>query len=349
MDKIAGLRFVSDNKAGISRKRYKNKFHYIDINGKRVTDESEIKRINSLAIPPAWTNVWICSTQNGHIQATGRDAKLRKQYRYHNLWRQTRDEAKYEHMINFGKSLPIIRKTVSDALELPGLPKEKILATIIYLLQLTMIRIGNDEYAKQNKSYGLTTLRNKHIQVDGSAMRFHFKGKSGVEHNISVSDKKLAAIVKKIRDLPGQELFQYIDDEGNRHSINSSDVNDYIRTATGDQYTAKDFRTWYGTIEAARELIKFEAFTSGTEAKRNIAEAIKSVAKKLGNTPTICRKCYIHPFVIASYLDGSLTKLLPNLIIANIDKSMTPEKKAKQISTELSAEERAILEFLQRN
>lgn len=349
MNKITGLSFVSDNKAGIARKRYKDRFQYIDSNGQRVTDEFEIQRINALAIPPAWTNVWICSNKNGHIQATGRDAKLRKQYRYHNLWRQSRDEAKYEHMINFGKSLPAIRKTVSDALALPGLPQEKILATIIYLLQLTMIRIGNDEYVKQNKSYGLTTLRNKHIQVDGSEIRFHFRGKSGVDHHITVMDKRLAAIVKKIRDLPGQELFQYMDDQGKTHAINSSDVNDYIRNATGENYTAKDFRTWYGTIEAALELIKFDAFKSETEAKRNIAEAIKSVAKKLGNTPAICRKCYVHPFVIASYLDGTLTKLLPNLISENSDKCITLEKNTKNtICTDLSAEERAILEFCKR-
>ncbi len=342
---IDGLRFVTDNKAGITRKRFKDKFHFIDISGNRIKDELEIKRIRSLAIPPAWTNVWICAQKNGHIQATGRDAKLRKQYRYHKLWRENRDEAKYEHMISFGKALPTIRQAVNQALALPGLPQEKILATIIYLLQLTMIRIGNDEYAKQNKSYGLTTLKNKHIQVDGSELRFQFKGKSGVAHNIAVSDRKMAALVKKIRDLPGQELFQYMDEQGKPHAISSSEVNDYIRTVTGENFTAKDFRTWYGTIEAAIQLIQFEGFTSETQAKQNVSDAIKTVAKKLGNTPTICRKCYVHPAVINAYLNGSLTALLPKLIGKKSAKLLNP---ASTINIGLTAEEQAILEFLQR-
>lgn len=340
-----GLIFVNDSKAGITRKRFKGKFHFYDANGNRIKDESEIKRIRSLAIPPAWTNVWICAQKNGHIQSTGRDAKLRKQYRYHPLWRVNRDEAKYQHMISFGKALPKIREAVNKALALPGLPQEKVLATIIYLLQLTMIRIGNDEYAKQNKSYGLTTLRNKHIQVDGSAVRFQFKGKSGVDHNITVSDRKLASLIKKIRDLPGQELFQYIDDEGKRQSVSSSEVNDYLRRITGENFTAKDFRTWYGTIEAATQLIQFENCTSETHAKQNVAEAIKIVAKKLGNTPTICRKCYVHPAVINAYLNGLLTAHLPALINKRSADFLKTEKNT--ISVVLSAEEEAILEFLQ--
>ena len=346
MLEIDGLRFVTDNTTGITRKRWKDKFHYIDINGSRIKDKLEIKRINSLAIPPAWTNVWICSHKNGHIQATGRDARLRKQYRYHPLWRENRDESKYQHMISFGKALPVIRQAVNQALALPGLPQEKVLATIINLMQLTMIRIGNDTYAKQNKSYGLTTLRNKHIQVDGSEMRFQFRGKSGVEHNITVSDRKLARLIKKIRDLPGQELFQYIDENGKRQAISSSEVNGYIRKVTGENFTAKDFRTWYGTLEAAIQLIQFESFSSETQAKQNVASAIKTVAKKLGNTPTICRKCYVHPAVIDAYLSGTLTSHLPKLIGQKNVESVTLEKNA--ISVMLSPEEEAILEFLER-
>ncbi len=342
---IDGLRFVTDSKAGITRKRAKDTFHFIGTDGNRIKDALEIKRIRSLAIPPAWTDVWICAHKNGHIQATGRDAKLRKQYRYHTLWRENRDEAKYQHMISFGQALPAIRQAVSEALALPGLPQQKVLATIIYLLQLTMIRIGNDEYAKQNKSYGLTTLRNKHIQVDGSAMRFQFRGKSGVEHNITVTDRKLAALIKKIRDLPGQELFQYVDDEGKRHAISSSEVNDYIRNVTGENFTAKDFRTWYGTIEAAIQLMQFEPFTSETQAKHNVAEAIKIVAKKLGNTPAICRKCYVHPAILNVYFSGNLSTLLPKLMDKKPLQSLKPEKGS--ISVVLSTEEKAILEFLQ--
>ena len=342
---MSGLRFVTDNISGITRKRFKDTFHFIDADGNRIKDELEIKRIRSLAIPPAWTNVWICAFKNGHIQATGRDAKLRKQYRYHPLWRENRDESKYQHMISFGKALPVIRQAVNQALSLPGLPQEKVLATVIYLMQLTMIRIGNDTYAKQNQSYGLTTLRNKHIQVNGSQMCFHFKGKSGVEHHITVSDRKMALLVKKIRDLPGQELFQYIDDDGKRHAISSSEVNAYIRSITGEDFTAKDFRTWYGTIEAAIQLLEFEAFTSDTQAKHNITDAIKMVAKKLGNTPTICRKCYVHPAVIDAYLNGTLTDLLPKLM--NKKSAASPESKIDMTSVTLSAEEEAILEFLQ--
>ncbi|MES2500015.1 MAG: DNA topoisomerase IB [Pseudomonadota bacterium] len=350
MDNIPGLRFVCDDVAGISRKRLKDKFHYFDKDGNRVKDKLEIQRIQALAIPPAWTNVWICCVKNGHVQATGRDARLRKQYRYHSLWRKTRDEAKYEHMISFGQSLPAIRQAVTKALALPGLPQEKVLATVIYLLQLTMIRIGNDEYAKQNKSYGLTTLRNRHIQIDGSEVQFQFKGKSGVNHSITVSDKKLASLIKKIRELPGQELFQYVDDQGKRHAISSSEVNEYIRNVTGENYTAKDFRTWFGTIETAIQLIKFESFTSETQAKKNVADAIKVVAKKLGNTATICRKCYVHPSVIASYLDGSLTTLMPKLINKKTGKLIAHDKMTEnRISSALSVEEEAILEFLQRN
>lgn len=345
MPDMDGLRFVNDSKIGITRKRYKDTFHFIDADGNRIKDVTEIKRIRSLAIPPAWTEVWICSIKNGHIQATGRDAKLRKQYRYHPLWRASRDESKYQHMIHFGKALPTIRQAVDQALSLPGLPQEKVLASIIYLMQLTMIRIGNDTYAKQNKSYGLTTLRNKHLEVNGSKMRFQFKGKSGVEHNITVTDKRMALLIKRIRDLPGQDLFQYVDENGNRHAISSSEVNDYIRKITGENFTAKDFRTWYGSIEAAIQLLQFEAFTSETQAKHNISEAIKAVAKKLGNTPTICRKCYIHPIVLTHYMEGTLNTRLTELIGKHT--ALSSKIKEDAIKNAHSVEEKAILELLE--
>lgn len=342
---IEGLRFVTDTSAGIRRVAAKESFYYIDPDGQRIIDESELSRIKALAIPPAWTEVWICPDKNGHIQATGRDAKFRKQYRYHQRWRETRDEEKYEHMIAFGKALPIIRQGVASALALPGLPQEKVLATIVYLLQLTMIRIGNDEYARKNQSYGLTTLRNKHIQIDGSELRFQFKGKSGITHNIRVTDKRLARLIKQIRDLPGYDLFQYIDDQGNKNAVSSADVNNYLRTLTGDNYTAKDFRTWYGTIEAVKALIRFEPFNTITEAKQNVVQAIKIVAKKLGNTPAICRKCYVHPLVISAYLDGTLTSRLPHLI--DIYLSAHDDVLNQTETLGLTTEESCILEFLQ--
>ncbi len=287
-----------------------------------------------MAIPPAWTDVWICPIKNGHIQATGRDIKRRKQYRYHRLWRETRDEDKFARMISFGQVLPVIRKKVNMALSLPGLPQEKVIATIIDLLQLTLIRVGNSEYAKKNASFGLTTLRNKHIQIDGSDITFQFKGKSGIAHTISVTEKRLANIIKHIRDLPGQDLFQYIGQDNTKHTISSSDVNEYLRRITGENYTAKDFRTWYGTYHAAVELMKYEAFTADAEAKRNILETIKVVAKKLGNTPAICRKSYIHPIIFSCYLDNTLTANLSKII----------RKSASKLTTH---EERVLLDFLQ--
>jgi DNA topoisomerase-1 len=325
---MAGLRYVSDELPGFGRKRTKNGFRYIDRQGKPITDDKELKRIKALVIPPAWTDVWICPWANGHIQATARDARNRKQYRYHKLWREVRDEAKYGRMVSFGKALPLIRKQADAALAMPGLPREKVLATVIHLLQITMIRIGNDEYARQNKSFGLTTLRNRHIRIDGSEMEFHFRGKSGVEHAIKVNDRRLARIIKKIRDLPGQELFQYVDDEGYRHSVSSTDVNEYLQSLTGENYTAKDFRTWSGTLLAARALHEFEKFDSEAQAKKNIVRAIEAVAKKLGNTPTICRKCYIHPLVIQSYLDGEILADLSHMKEAADLHALSPEEQA---------------------
>jgi DNA topoisomerase-1 len=335
--KEAGLRYVSDEKPGIRREPVRKDFHYLDREGKRITDDRTLARIRTLAIPPAWTEVWISPWENGHIQATGRDAKGRKQYRYHAKWRAVRDEVKYGRMISFGKALPVIRKQVNEHLSLPGLPRDKVLATIVYLLQATMMRIGNEEYARSNKSFGLTTLKDRHARVDGSAVEFQFRGKSGVYHKVKVSDRRLARIIQRTRELPGQDLFQYLDDDGTPHSIGSSDVNDYLRTITGQDYTAKDFRTWSGTVLAAMALQEYEKFDSEAQAKKNIVRAIEDVAKRLGNTPAICRKCYVHPEVLASYIDGSLLETMS-------------ERAGKELSEDIHAlrpEEAAVLAFLQ--
>ena len=308
--KAAGLRYVTDSMRGITREIDGDAFRYVDADGNMLDDEATLARIKSLVIPPAWTGVWICRLANGHLQATGRDAKKRKQYRYHPRWRSVRDDVKYERMLNFGKALPQIRVAVDAALKLPGLPREKVLATIVELLEVTMMRIGNEEYARTNKSFGLTTLRSRHVNVDGRAVEFRFRGKSGVFHTIKLEDRRLARIIARIRDLPGQELFQYIDDAGEPHTVDSADVNDYLRTVTGEDYTAKDFRTWSGTVLAALALQEFEKFDSETQAKKNILRAIESVAEKLGNTPTICRKCYVHPAIIDAYLDGTIMEAL---------------------------------------
>ncbi|HEY8608524.1 MAG TPA: DNA topoisomerase IB [Noviherbaspirillum sp.] len=305
-----GLRYVGDGVAGITREPEKEGFRYSGPDGKPIRDEAVLARIKALAIPPAWTEVWICPWENGHLQATGRDARGRKQYRYHSHWRRVRDEVKYGRMINFGKALPMIRQRVDEALKLPGLPREKVLATIVYLLQATMMRIGNQEYARQNKSFGLTTLRDRHVRIDGKEVEFRFRGKSGVQHAIRVDDPRLAKIIRRTRDLPGQELFQYIDDDGEQRSVDSSDVNEYLRSITGEDYTAKDFRTWSGTLLAALALQEYEKFDSAAQAKKNVVRAIESVAERLGNTPSICRKCYVHPAVIESYLDGTMLQAL---------------------------------------
>jgi DNA topoisomerase-1 len=306
--KQAGLRYVTDSKPGISRKRRGKSFRYFNPDGTQVKDPTVLARIKSLAIPPAWTDVWICTNANGHLQATGRDARKRKQSRYHPRWREVRDETKYERMKAFGEVLPKIRKRVDEDLALRGLPREKVLATIVRLLETTFIRVGNEEYAKENQSYGLTTLRGKHADIEGSTVHFKFKGKSGKMHNIDVNDRRLAKIVKQCQDIPGYELFQYIDEDGSPRSVDSSDVNDYLREISGEPFTAKDFRTWAGTVLACSMLREFEAFDSQTQAKKNVVAAIKSVAERLGNTPSVCRKCYVHPAVIDSYMGGEVVK-----------------------------------------
>ena len=308
--RAAGLSYVNDGMAGIRRHGAPPQFTYLTSAGKAVDDEATLARIRKLAIPPAWIDVWICRHANGHLQATGRDARGRKQYRYHARWRSLRDEVKYERMISFGKALPQLRQRVDADLRRPGLPREKVLATIVYLLEATMMRIGNEEYARTNKSFGLTTLRSRHVRIDGSEVQFRFRGKSGVNHAVSVDDKRLARIISRIRELPGQELFHYIDDAGETRNVGSADVNDYLREITGEDYTAKDFRTWSGTVLAALALQEFEKFDSEAQARKNIVRAIEHVAEKLGNTPSICRKCYVHPAILEAYLDGTVVEAL---------------------------------------
>jgi DNA topoisomerase-1 len=336
--KAAGLRYVHDDRPGIRRAPAKDGFDYVDAKGQKVDDEATLKRIKSLVIPPAWQDVWICPQANGHLQATGRDARGRKQYRYHPKWRTVRDEVKYERMIKFGKALPQIRKEVDRGLGLPGLPRDKVLATIVYLLEATMIRIGNDEYARENKSYGLTTLRNRHVKIDGSEVEFRFRGKSGVHHDVKVHDKRLARIIGRTRDLPGQHLFEYVGDDGEPHTVDSSDVNDYLRNITGEEYTAKDFRTWSGTVLAALALQEFEKVDSEAQAKKNVVRAIESVAAKLGNTPSVCRKCYVHPAVLDAYMDGTMLEGL---------RALAEEKLVEDLHA-LQPEEAAVLAMLQR-
>jgi DNA topoisomerase-1 len=308
--KTSGLRYVMDTIPGIRRKRSGKAFAYFDSQGKAVRDTDEITRIRSLAIPPAWTDVWISPFANSHLQATGRDARKRKQYRYHPRWREVRDQTKYERLMIVGQKLPALRARVSKDLARPGLTRVKVVATVVKLLEMTLIRVGNEEYARENQSFGLTTLRNKHVKVKGSKIYFHFRGKSGIGHELELDNPRLARIVKRCQELPGQQLFEYVDEDGAPRTVESSDVNEYLRAATGEEFTAKDFRTWAGTVLAARALREVECFDSKAQAKRNIVRAIETVAKRLGNTRTVCKKCYIHPAVMDSYMDGTLLKTL---------------------------------------
>ena len=339
--RAAGLRYVSDDDPGIRRKRTGAKsFTYTTSDGARVRDEATLARIKRLAVPPAWTNVWICPLENGHLQATGRDARGRKQYRYHPRWREVRDETKYGRMIAFGLALPKIRQKTAEHLALPGLPRDKVLATVVRLLELTHIRVGNEEYARQNDSYGLTTMRDHHVAVRGSNIQFRFRGKSGQVHAIDVRDKKLAGVVKRCQSLPGQELFHYVDDDGQPRCIESGDVNEYLRAITDEDFTAKDFRTWAGTVLASVELTSSSrglgrprtpppvdaATKTKTKTKKSVVEAIKRVAARLGNTPAVCRKCYVHPTVLDAYLDGRLAPPKPGR--ATAPHALRPEEAA---------------------
>ena len=327
----AGLEYVNDGEPGIRRQRRGTGFTYLDSGGRRLRDRYAMARLRSLAIPPAWTDVWICASENGHLQATGRDAKGRKQYRYHADFIAIRDSAKYERLVEFAKTLPAVREDIAKQMALPGLPREKVLATIVHLLDNTLIRVGNDSYARDNASYGITTLRNSHVKVTGGELRFQFKGKSGKSWRLTLRDRRVARIIRSCQDVPGQHLFQYLDEAGNALRITSTDVNEYLRALTGREVTAKDFRTWAGTVLAANLLHEIGRPDSPTAAKRQIRAALHQVAARLGNTVAICRKCYVHPSVLEAYAAGEfrLRRLAPK------DGALRPE-------------ERATLRFLQR-
>jgi DNA topoisomerase-1 len=336
--KAAHLHYVSDTKPGISREAGEDGFIYRQPDGAIIDDEKTLSRIRKLAIPPAYADVWICRDPNGHIQAVGRDARGRKQYRYHPRWRETRDEAKYGKMLVFGQKLPLIRERVERDLAKPCLPREKVLATLVRLLERTLARVGNEEYTKANKSFGLTTLRNRHARINGTAVTLDFRAKHGIQRHIELRDRKLAGIIKRLQDLPGQELFQYIDEDGDRRSIGSDDVNAYLREISGEDITAKDFRTWAATNLAALALRELEAYDTAAKAKKNVLRAIEAVSGMLGNTPSICRKCYIHPAIFEGYLDGSLLEGLKEKTDAVLDSPHSG----------LTADEVAVTAFLSR-
>jgi DNA topoisomerase I len=311
--KAAHLRYVTGDAAGISRRRRGKGFYYIGPDSKLIRDEATLERIRSLVIPPAWENVWICPFENGHIQAIGRDARGRKQYRYHPRYREVRDEAKFDHMLAFGAALPKIRAQVSRDLSLRRLPKRKVVAAIVRLMDETCIRVGNEEYARANKSFGLSTLRNRHVDVRGSTIHFHFEGKSHQDHDLTLRDRRLARIVRQCQELPGQELFEYQLDTGEPLNVSSTDVNEYLREITREHFTAKDFRTWHGTGQMARELVALGPAHTETETKRNIVEAVKETAARLGNRPAACRKYYIHPAVFSSYTEQTIFSAVKNV------------------------------------
>lgn len=327
----AGLRYVEDRRPGITRRRLGKRFAYYYPDGSQVRDETELRRISALAIPPAYERVWISPLANGHIQATARDAKGRKQYRYHKRWREVRDEAKYNRLVAFGKALPKIRKAITNDLAGPELSRRKVLAAVVALLDMTGIRIGNEEYAQANGSFGLTTLRTRHVSLQGSKVRLQFRGKTGKEHRILLDDKRLARIIKRCRDLPGEELFDYVEDDGTIRSVGSDDVNEYIREIAGDDFSAKDFRTWIGTVACIAALV--EPAAHATEAKKKLGDALAQVAARLGNTPAVCRKAYVHPAVIETYT----TKL-----------RLPAQRQAKRHTGSLDAAERFALRFVER-
>lgn len=306
----AGLRYVSDAMPGITRRRAGSGFTYVRADGTRVADRATLLRIRSLAIPPAYERVWISPDPNGHLQATGIDARGRKQYRYHTKFREIRDADKFKRMLVFGKSLKELRARVDEDLSLRGLPRRKVLAVVVYLLEHSLIRVGNREYAEQNKSFGLTTLRNRHVKIQGANIEFNFLGKSRIQHRIEIHDRRLARVIKRLQDLPGQDLFRYVDDEGAPSSISSADVNTYLQEISGEHFTAKDFRTWWGTLLALIELGNLATPATKGGSKQAVMSVMKLVAKQLGNTPSVCRKCYVHPLVVKAFQEGSLAHLL---------------------------------------
>ena len=339
--RAARLHYTAPDRPGLAREAGGSGFVYREPDGSLVIDEDTLARIRALAIPPAYVDVWICRDPNGHLQAVGRDARGRRQYRYHPRWRAVRDEAKFGKMLLFGEKLPIIRAQVARDLALPGLPRRKVLATVVALLEKTLMRVGNDEYAKSNKSYGLTTLRNRHARVKGAAVVLDFRAKHGIQQHVELRDRRLATIIKRLQDLSGQELFQYVDDD-EQHDISSQDVNDYLHEICGEDITAKDFRTWAATNLAAMALQQFEKFDSHAKAKKNVLHAVESVSKLLGNTPAMCRKCYIHPAIFDGYLDGSLAAALRRRADAALEaNAMSPDA--------LTAEEVAVVAFLSRS
>jgi DNA topoisomerase I len=333
----AGLRYVSDTTPGIARKRAGKGFSYVGPDGARISDKKEIARIRSLAIPPAYTDVWICPHPNGHIQATGRDARGRKQYRYHPRWREIRDETKFGRMLEFSQVLPVIRERVERDLSRPGLSREKVLATVVRLLECTGIRVGNDEYARANRSFGLTTLRSHHVEISGSTLRFQFRGKSGKIHDVALTDRRLARIVTHCQAIPGETLFQYVDADNVRQTVDSGDVNQYLREITSQEFTAKDFRTWAGTIQAVGALQALGPSETEREAKSAILRAIDQVAKRLNNTRAVCRKYYVHPAVFETYQAGTMLEALGN-----------GNGTAAAAADALSAEEQAVVRLLRR-
>lgn len=332
----AGLRYASDAQAGIGRRRAGRGFKYVDPDGATIRDREIISRIKSLAIPPAWSDVWICRWPNGHIQATGRDARGRKQPRYHPRWHEARDESKFDRMVAFAGALPVIRERTDADLARPGLPREKVLAAVVRLLELTLIRVGNDEYARLNKSFGLTTLRDRHAAIEGSHVRFRFRGKSGQQHEVGLRDRRLATVVKRCQELRGQELFQYVDQDGAVMDVASDDVNDYLREIAGADFSAKDFRTWAGTVLAYRALHALQPAGSETDARRNVVAAIRETAGRLGNTPAVARKSYVHPAVLEAYLDGDVGGAL---VEAAEEQSVPPAEATLE-------EEEAVVELL---
>jgi DNA topoisomerase-1 len=334
----AGLRYTSDNRPGIRRRRRGTGFQYVSPGGRTVTDAAERARIAALAVPPAWTDVWICPASNGHLQATGRDARGRKQYRYHPRWREVRDDAKYGRLIAFAEALPRIRRRVSRDIGRRTLGKPRVVATVVRLLDETSIRVGNDEYARENGSFGLTTMRKRHVDVTGARITFRFRGKAGKVSDVEVSDPRVARVLRRCEDLPGQHLFQYVGDDGEAIDIDSEDVNDYLRAATGEDFTAKDFRTWSGTVLAAWALEDLGAAGSPAGAKRQVVRAVESVAKELGNTPAVCRSCYVHPGVIDAHLEGNLARGL----------GRSANRRLTQGMRGLTAHEAAVLALLRR-
>jgi DNA topoisomerase-1 len=308
----AGLRYVSDAMPGIRRRRAGKGFAYLGPDGRPIRDRGDLARIRSLAIPPAYTDVWICPLPNGHLQATGRDARRRKQYRYHPRWREVRDETKFGRMLAFSEVLPAIRRRIARDMAVEGLPREKVLATVVQLLESTGIRVGNDEYARANRSFGLTTLRDRHVEVSGSTLRFEFQGKSGKAHCVAINNRRVARIVQRCQALPGAILFQYVDEDGVQQTIGSGDVNDYLREITGQDFTAKDFRTWAGTILAIEALRKLGPSESQRQAKSKLLRAVDRVADQLNNTRAVCRKYYVHPAVFETYLAGTMLQVLGN-------------------------------------